>query len=308
MNGNQYNNDYQQPNNETSGVPMPTQSNPFGQQSGGSMNGYNSPSATPKKSNKGLIIGAVVAIVAIVVAAVVAVIVFMVMGISKKDYQEAIDNGNKLYKTVESGSDDIASLESKVTASGDNSATYKELADKMSKLLSELDSDLDNLSDDKAIQKDEEAKAKYDKLAKSYKDYKSYMNDVRTVYLALADANNDIVKARELSNNASSMDEIQQMIDYANSASTKMGAVKVKDSTATEALKSVGEGYSLLAKAGELAMQGDSSYYTSITLANSKLLGYQTKWSSFMMKGSKNGSAMEDAYNALGKYLTSKVK
>lgn len=322
--------------------------NPFNQ--GGAANQYGKPVPAspnrPQKSHKGLIIGISSAVAAVIVATVGVVLFLVLTGVSKKDYQDAKAQTQKVADLIRSDSSYMKKLgnnplssysslsSSSLLSSSSSSLTISEsnideYAKNLGDLQSELKSDVSKLSTMKAIERDKDAKEKFDKLQKSADTFDKDLALLKELY-SEDGLKPTILASQEITESMGSLTEELGSIEEYEALYTKMATIfrktgeaankaKLSDSDIEAKTKALGDKYTKMAdlfdRMAKIMKDRDAAAAQTVQSDLSTLSGeMQTAATDFgeavsdrAKKIDDNSKAVADDVNSLGNYLSSKA-
>lgn len=288
------------------------------------------PNPEKPKTKKGpiaAIIGVAITVIVIAVAAVVAV---QLTTVSHADYAAAQEQTQALADAVDSESSAGSVIENAVgglesgTVSQDDlneiSTTFKDLR-------STVKTKIDEIGKAKAITKDSDAKAKYDKLVEAANKYDETLALAEEMYSAdgmgpFILASNDIVSlTTEANTTPTTLTEYiafyQKMADVFKKASDSTQNIEISNEELKASIKAMGETYgkmaTLMTDLIAALNSGDAAKASELQTQSNTLASEMTKAVSDMEDAIENMDLTNveqdfaDAINDLGEYLTDKA-
>lgn len=241
---------------------------------------FGKPTSTSKKSHKGLIIGSSIGVVAVIAIVVGALLFVNLNKVTAKDYEEAMD---AMADTSKSSYDVTSEFSYSDIIDGDED-DLNDLIDKANQAIDEGQKKINKLGQMKAIQKDEDAKSKFDVMNK---DYAKFTDEAKQTFDTIKGA----MPVYQVMNDANELDSSYGDDSYYTDRSKayqavadKAKAVKISDSKVSEAMQDI-----------TAAAQSYADYYTK--LGNGDKVNY-SEVSSVSRKFSSASSKITDAFDS----------
>jgi uncharacterized coiled-coil protein SlyX len=255
-------------------------------------------SGTPKKSKLGLILGLSFGGVVLLAGVLVLVLFLVLGGVSKQDYTEA-------YQAVRDLRSPTSNLSSLYFSTSSTETSIKNNFDSLKKNRTELNQDLQQLGDMKAIKNDQKAQELYKTVADEKVKLDKYLDALEEIYEKIYPI------AKELSNlsYSSSSDSVLSTL---KSFQAKLQDLEPKQTVNKDYIDTLNRVVPEYISALEAYLNGigsgsyDPSLYEKYSAASEKLTDADSDWQSNLKKLSSD-IELSDAYNDLGEYLTDKV-
>ena len=262
---------------------------------------------TPKKSKLGLILGLSIGGGVLLIGIIVTVLLLVLnMGLSKSDWQTAIDHANKISTIM---SDDSAlsaasSLDSDSTASDVTTA-----ANQIKTFRTNLQQAMTDLGNTKAIKNDKTAQAKFQTLQSKYTAFDQQIN---SMYEVLNQCGSAIVVMTSMGSlDYSDASAAQTVLSGMKSAASQLSSATLSDSNLNSTTHAMADKMSALATALSNYLN-NSSDLTAMDNFYNALDDFETasgNWTDAINKiaDSSASSDFETAFNDLATYMNSQL-